>query len=171
LWGEPVIHDSGLGKPYDAFVPFATHQSNDEPIDKEIIKQGFHFSLPATKVNFGGALVDLAQRPEAYSRYVQLAGNELKSPAWGVGAKDMLNQVVSGTHPLSSVYNMLSDGPAGGKEHFIRNQIDTYRDQARQQLLKEYPDIAQQVSDKQQAAQAPMATQNPPLVATSNSST
>ena len=53
LWGEPVQHDSGLGKAYDAFVPFASRKPGDEPIDKEILKQGFHLSLPATKTSFG----------------------------------------------------------------------------------------------------------------------
>lgn len=145
LWGEPVRHDSGLGKAYDAFVPFATRQSANEPIDKEILNQGMHFSLPAAKTSFNGAMVDLSQNPQAYSRYVQLAGNEMKSPAWGLGAKDLLNAIVTGNHPLSAIYNMRSDGSDGGKYVMLRDLLEQYRKQAKSQVLDEFPDLKDKV--------------------------
>jgi hypothetical protein len=146
VWGEPVRKDSGFGKAYDAFVPFASRRPADEPIDSEILKQGMHVSLPPQKTSINGATVDLGQDPEMYHRYVELAGNELKSPAWGEGAKDLLNSIVSGTHPLSSIYNMKSDGPDGGKALMLRGIIEQYRRDAGQQLLQEQPLLAAKVS-------------------------
>lgn len=151
MWGEPVRHDSGLGKAYDAFVPFASRRPSDEPIDQEILKQGMHISTPDSKGSFGaGALVDLKNDPQLYSRYVQLAGNELKDPAWGLGAKDLLNSIVSGNHPLSSIYNMKTDGPDGGKYVMLRGLIEQYRRSARSQLLNESPELAAKVDDAHQ---------------------
>lgn len=147
LWGEPVRHDSGFGKAYDAFVPFATHHPGDEPIDKEILKQGMHFSLPAAKTSFDGAMVDLSRNPQAYSRYVQLAGNELQSPAWGMGAKDLMNAIVTGNHPLSVIYNMRSDGADGGKYVMLRDLMEQYRKQAKSQVLEEFQDLKDKVDN------------------------
>lgn len=157
VWGEPVRKDSGFGKPYDAFVPFASHRPGDEPIDQEIIKQGMHVTLPPQKTSINGATVDLGQDPELYHRYVELAGNGLKSPAWGMGAKDLLNDVVSGNHPLSTIYNMKSDGPDGGKALMLRGLIEQYRRDAATQLMQETPALASRVNSvKEHQAQLKM---------------
>jgi hypothetical protein len=157
VWGEPIRKDSGFGTAYDAFVPFGSHRPGNEPIDQEILKQGMHVSLPPTKTSINGATVDLGKDPEMYHRYVELAGNELKSPAWGMGAKDLLNSIVSGDHPLSSIYNMKSDGPDGGKALMLRGLIEQYRRDAAQQVMHETPALAQRVDAvKQRQAQLKM---------------
>jgi hypothetical protein len=68
--------------------------------------------------------------------------------------KDLLNAIVDGKHPLSGVYNLRSDGPEGGKEAMIHDLMAQYRDGAKKQLLQEYPDLAQEVTDKQGAKRA-----------------
>lgn len=149
LWGAPIDRSSGYGKAFDLLSPSYTKAPNVEPIDKEIVEQGFNVTMPSRKTSFNGVTVDLSQYPKAYSRYVELAGNELKHPAWNLGAKDFLNAVVTGKHPMSAVYQLRSDGPDGGKDVFIRDTISKYRDMARTQLLKEFPDLARDVADKQ----------------------
>jgi len=109
-----------------------------------------NIEMPDANTSFNGATIDLRQHPEAYERYVELAGNKLKDPAWGMGAKDLLNAIVSGNHPLSAVYRLMSDGPDGGKDLYIQSTINRYRNLARTQLLKEYPEIAGQVQTKQE---------------------
>jgi hypothetical protein len=153
LWGEPVKASSG---PLEAlFSPARSQPATHSPIDDEILRQGFNITLPPATVDFGhGARVDMRHYPEAYSRYLQLAGNEWKAPGFGMGAKDLLNAVVSGQHPMSQVYNTRSDGPEGGKEVFIRQILSNYREGARQQLLSEFPKLAAEVDDKRQNAQA-----------------
>lgn len=106
--------------------------------------------MPSRRTSFDGVTVDLGQNPQAYARYVQLAGNELKHPAWGLGAKDLLNQVVTGTHPLSQIYQLRSDGPDGGKDVFVRDIVRQYRELARAQVLDEFADLRDQVDQKQQ---------------------
>jgi hypothetical protein len=139
-WGEPVRVDSGLGKAYDAFVPFASRRPGSEPIDKELLEQGMHLPTPEAKASFGrGALVDLRRDPAAYARYLQLAGNELKLPGPGgeIGLKDRLNALVTGKDPMSSLYDMLQGGTDGGKEYMLRGIAEQYNRAARDKLLDE----------------------------------
>jgi len=150
LWGEPLTYESGLGKAYDFFSPVYTKEGSNEPIDAELLRLESNISMPRKRTSFNGATVDLTQYPKAYSRYVELAGNELKHPAWNLGAKDLLNQIVSGEHPLSAVYQIRSDGPEGGKDLYIKSIIRDYQDLARTQLLEEFPEIADQVGVKKE---------------------
>ncbi len=147
MWGDPLTTESGLGKPYDAFSPIYSRKPTPEPIDEEILRNEVNVSVPPRRTSFDGVTVDLSQYPKAYARYVQLAGNELKSPAWGMGAKDFLNKVVTGKHPMSMVYNLKSDGPDGGKDLFIRDTVNQYRSMARRQLLQEFPDLRKKVDE------------------------
>lgn len=157
-WGEPISHASGMGNAYDLFSPFATRQPTDSPIDKEIVRLGANVNLPEAKTNFSGVNVNLQNDPKMYSRYVELAGNGYKDPAYGgLGAKDLLNQVVSGNHWLSPIYNMKNDDPAAGvnsKADMIRSIMNQYRDGAKRQMLKEFPELQSQVTEKTQQRQA-----------------
>lgn len=149
MWGEPLKSESGLGKPFDAFSPIYTQQPTPEPIDKEILRIESNVTAPPRRTSFNGVTVDLSQYPKAYSRYVELSGNAFKHPAWGYGAKDLLNKIVTGDHPLSAIYQLRTDGPDGGKDVFIRDTLRQYREMARKQLLEEYPDLAKDVAEKQ----------------------
>ena len=153
LWGRAVSYRSGLGAIYDALSPIASRRDNPEPIDKEMLKHETWEPAPKRQVVFGGVTVDLT-RDEfkgAFSRYAQLAGNELKHPAWGKGCMDYLNDVVTGKSPMSAAYDMRSDGKDGGKSLFIRATISQYRELAKKQLLEEYPNLAAYVEAKKAA--------------------
>lgn len=154
LWGDPITIDSGWGKPFDVLSPIGSKKPTPEPIDRELLRLKANIEMPSASVTFSqgnvSVPVNLRQYPEVYERYVELAGNELKHPAWGLGAKDLLNQIIEGDHPLSAVYRLKADLPGGEatpfaqvspKEEFIRSIIGQYRDLARRQILTEYPQI------------------------------
>lgn len=149
LWGEPVSYQSGLGKPYDMFSPIYSRAEKATPIDEEILRLEANITPASRKTSFDGVTIDLSRYPEAYSRYVELSGNELKHPAWNMGAKDFLNAVVGGKHPLSPVYKMRSDGPDGGKSDYIKKTLNSYREMSRKQLLQEFPDLKAEYDAKQ----------------------
>ena len=97
--------------------------------------------MPSKRATFQGVNIDLNNYPGAYSRYVELAGNELKHPNYDMGAKDLLNAVVSGEHFLSEIYDQGTDGADGTKAEIISSIVSEYRKIAREQVLQEFPEI------------------------------
>lgn len=157
LWGRPMKYQSGLGWAYDVFSPIYSKKDNPEPIDAELLRLEKSVGMPGKKTSFLGVNIDLNNYPGAYSRYVELAGNELQHPEYGVGAKDLLNQVVSGEHYLSDIYNQGTDGADGTKSEMIDAIITDYRRLAKQQILEEFPEIMDEVEDFNQAQQEVLA--------------
>ena len=141
IWGRPVTYQSGLGWAYDVFSPIYTKPAKAEPIDDEMLRLGKAVSMPSKKATFQGVNIDLNNYPDAYSRYVELAGNELKHPNYDMGAKDLLNAVVSGEHFLSEIYDQGTDGADGTKAEIISSIVSEYRKIAREQVLQEFPEI------------------------------
>lgn len=150
LWGEPIGYQSGLGTSFDVMSPIYSKAEVRSPIDEEILRLEANVTMPNKKTSFDGVTVNLERFPGAYSRFVELAGNEIKHPAWDKGAKDFLNELVTGNHMLSPVYEMRSDGPDGGKSDYINKILNDYRDLAREQLLREYPELKLEVERKKQ---------------------
>lgn len=149
LWGRPVDYRSGEGAMYDLFSPVYIKRENPEPIDTELGRLEYYPAMPQKTFSFSGVKIDLREQPEAFSRYVELAGNEVKDPAFGMGAKDYLNAIVTGKHPLSPVYEMMDDEK---KESFIEGKLADYRKSARQQLMQEFPALQAQYDQKRQNA-------------------
>jgi hypothetical protein len=153
LWGRPKSYESGLGWGYDAFSPIYSRRFNPEPIDLEIQKHEMNIQDQPHRQSFDGVPVDLDRYPGAYSRFRELAGNEVKHPAWGMGLKDLLNATVEGKSPLSEVYRLRSDGPDGGKEAWVKDKLGEFNALARTQLLVEFPAIAEGVAEKKRVKQ------------------
>lgn len=149
LWGRPISYQSGLGPAYDALSPIYSKEQTSSPIDEEILRLEASITMPPKKTSFNGVTIDLSNHPEAWSRYVELAGNALKHPAWNLGAKDYLDQMVTGRGDLSPLYQELSEGPDGGKSDLIKKTINEYRELARRQLLDEFPELRAEYEDKQ----------------------
>lgn len=140
LWGEPIKSESGLGKPYDFFSPVTSRGVDRTPIDSEIERlagsQERGYAAPPVRIkkksSFSGVHVNMKEWPDVYDAYTRLAGNEAKHPAWNLGAKDYLNAVIGGKHPMSRVYGMKSDEM---KLTFINKTLADYRQIAQRQIL------------------------------------
>jgi hypothetical protein len=143
LWGQPVDFRSGFGTVYDLFSPVYVKQENPTPIDTEMDRLELYPQRPEKTIYVKGVKLDLSENPQAYWRYVELAGNGWKHTAWRQGAKDTLNDLVTGKHPLSPVYDEVKSDQ--GKRDMIKNFINQYREGAKQQLLKEFPDLQLEV--------------------------
>lgn len=144
LWGEEITAESGLGKAYDFFSPVQSREVKPDPVDTEIMrlapmaaKDNVAGAAPTRigkRTHFDGVQVNFKEYPDEYTEYVRLAGNDLKHPAWGMGAKDFLNTVITGGHPMSRVYDMRSDEM---KLAFIKETISQYRKLAQQAILND----------------------------------
>ena len=134
LWGRKVSFRSPVGVMYDLFSPVYISEEDPQPIDKEFDRLGFFPSMPARKFSIQGVEMKLDQKQ--YSRYTQLAGNEVKS-VFGMTALETMNAIVDGSHPMASVYQMYSDGADGGKVDMLQKILGDFRDLAKKQLLEE----------------------------------
>jgi hypothetical protein len=132
LWGK-VIQDENVVQ--NTFSPMRASEEADAPIDREIDRLGAFPEVVGWKSSIDGVAVDFSDHSIALDEYRRLAGNGWKHPAWGVGLKDFLDQVVTGQHPLSQIYKMYSDGEQGGKAAFIRKAVQEYRAGAAKTLL------------------------------------
>lgn len=131
LWGEPIDLQGGLGP--DIVSPVYTSLSVPSPVDEEIIR--LQVPIGNAPRNMDG--VEL--KPEEHDLYVRLAGNELKDQATGMGAKETLDALVGGTHPMSGAYLLATEGPQGGKATAIRQIINGFRAAAREQVKAAFP--------------------------------
>lgn len=129
-----------------------TQPREPEPVDEEAERQDAAFDAPDAVQDFSDAglpgEVDLSDDPELYDRFIDLATNgaklsevilsgeaiELTRP---LGAKDLINAIVSGKHELSGEYRTLSSGPRGGKIGFIESIRQAAEDAAKTQLLND----------------------------------
>lgn len=150
LWGRPVDFRSGYGAAFDFLSPVYVKRENPEPIDKELERLGYYPAMPRKAFSYKGVSIDLRSQPGAYSRYVELAGNEAKDPIFGMGAKDTLNGLIDGKHPLAAIYSVLSDEK---KEAYIEGKLADFRKLARETLMREVPALMVQYETKRAAAQ------------------
>ena len=151
MWGREMEYASGLGNVYDTLSPLYVSKGKAEPIDVEMQRLGLFVGMPPKTLTYDGVPIKLKNRPEAWSRYLQLSGNELKLPQYeNMGAKDFLNATVSGKSWASSFYKIY--GPER-RQRWIRGVVEDYRDSARDELLEEFPEIAEQVATMKQRKQ------------------
>jgi hypothetical protein len=144
LWGDAIVLQGGLGP--DIMSPIYSTVETDSPIDREIIAHDVPIRMPSRVIN-GVELM-----PKEYDDFIRLAGNDLKDPSTGLGARDTLNAIVTGDHPLSDAYRAATDGPDGGKAVIIREQINLFRALAREQVQQDHPGLRAAITAHQSEA-------------------
>lgn len=143
LWGRPRSWQSGVGTAYDVLSPFVIRKQDPEPVDEELYRIGHFPRRPASRISvpYNGQTVEVSlnNSPHIYQRYVQLAGNGAAIER-GMGARDLLNAIVSGEHRLSRQYQALPDamGMRGSKREMIDRIIAQGREIARAQIHQEF---------------------------------
>lgn len=156
-WGRPIIPSGSLGP--DWLSPIWMSDKTGTPIAKELVDQGIRLKKPGKTVSFQDDVfginvpISLRDYPKAYTRYLQLQGHELKHPAFGLGAEDLMNQIIEGKHYLSDVYRQLPDGDENGiedKGKFVKDIMGEYRQMAKRQVLEEFPELRDEVRRRAQ---------------------
>ena len=143
LWGDPIVLSGGVGP--DIMSPLWKSPLRDSPVDEEIIRLDAPISMPQRNIS------GVELNPAEYNRYVALAGNDMKDPVTGLGARETLEALISGEHPLAMQYAVATDGPDGGKAMIIRRTIQAFRDAARAHLIQEMPELQEAIRKKQGA--------------------
>lgn len=107
-----------------------------------------------------GVKANVRLTPEQYDRLQALAGNELKDPRSGLGAKDTMNALVQGEGPraLQREWNQASDAE---KALMMQRVVSEYRGAAREQLRHEFPDVDQAIRAQQEDRRAQLKRPGP----------
>lgn len=121
LYGEPIDRASQIGWGYDFLSPIASRVDNPDPVTQIILENDIKIS------NAPRIIEGVRLNAEQYSEFSRLAGQPLK---------ERLDKVIK-----SRGFKRLSDGPDGMKAEIIRDLVNTYRDQARAQMLRDDPEL------------------------------
>lgn len=149
LWGQEIRPDEVFGRAFDVLSPARVSAEKGTPVDQELLRLKFYPSRIGKKTTFNGVQVDLSKWPEVYDALVTRAGNELKHPVYGMGAREFLDSIVTGASPLSAIYQSYPDEK---KANFIRDQIQGFRDLAKRSILEDpqFAAFTNQVNDLRQ---------------------
>lgn len=140
IWGRERKYSSPMGGAWDFLSPIRVSEDKAEPIDNELERLGYFPSSADKQLNVDGVTIDLRDHPHAYARYTQLAGNELKDPAFNMGTKDYLNALITGKHPLSVVYQS-PHTTDDARIAMIRRHIEGQREAAKFRIIEEFPEL------------------------------
>jgi hypothetical protein len=158
-WGRGLKMDSGLGRAYDIISPLTVTKSNPEPIDKVLLEQGLSLGIRNREISVEGVRINISNRADVHNRFLQLrgstkpsdlglAGKKLKAKYGDLTSLEVLNQVVTGKHRLSSKYDEEDDGQDGGKHKLLRSILTDYSRAATAKTLEEFPDLLDAAKDK-----------------------
>lgn len=150
LWGREIRYQSGIGPLYDALSPIYGSSYKPEPIDAVMQKDGWFIGTPATAFIVDGERISLRNKPEVYSRFLELRGSVKPSGMGEFGVKlidrygdrtmlETLNSVVTGKDELSEQYQELENPE--DREDFIRKIVSAYQRAAKGKVFAEFPEI------------------------------
>jgi hypothetical protein len=179
LWGDPIPQrDAYLPfMPSDGFVPkllspfaLGPRPGDVQPIDRWIWDNRGSFphadsnrlgiSKPTRFQSFSvghGISAQVELTPKQFDRFQELAGNGLKDPQTGLGAKDLLNGLVSGLAPDHEMQDAWDQASPAYKAVMVQRVVNRYRAAARQVLMQENSDIADTIAAGAQARAAQLA--------------
>ena len=164
IWGDKVRWPQGEFGPWtgtpaaDALSPIAYKPPGEaNPIDTWIYENRLSFPRgeegriigPPGRVqtySSGGVQTQVQLSPEQHYRIKTLAGNALKDPETKLGAKDLLNALVTGSGPRDLQREWNAGSPELKAEMVLRIWTK-YRNAAKQQLLAEDDDLRGKVTD------------------------
>lgn len=153
-WGRVTSMESGWGKAYDAMSPFYASSIAIEPIDRELMQQGFGVGHATRSMQLDTARVSFKNRADIHNRYLELRGQTTASELDPKLARryrdetllDVLNGIVTGNHPLAKKYAQGSDGEGGEKHRLLQKVVRDFGKAAKKRLVDEFPEIKQDVA-------------------------
>lgn len=140
VFGEKVVLQGGLGP--DILSPVYTSEVKRDLVIEEIVAQGTPVPMPRKSI------MGVELTPEQYDRYVVLASGKDNAEVDRKPIKQALREQFR-----SSLYKGLGSGVDGGKSQLILNKFSEYKQAAKAQMFKEFPELQtnaeQQSTEKQ----------------------
>jgi len=140
---DESLLDQSVSAVTSLFNPFYTSIAKDDPLDRFLLKEGYFVGMPSKTQTFEGAKVNLREYPEAYSRLLELRGQEIELVQYGgVNMKTALTDLVKGDLPQSFIF--LSEfKDEDEKQDMITKVTRDYNNAAKDILRQEFPVIDQ----------------------------
>jgi len=132
IFGEPIVLSGGLGP--DIMSPIYTSEDKNDPIADEIVKQGTLLRMPMKNIQG----VELTT--EQYDDYVLFYSGQDNQSMNYQPLKERLQEEMN-----SSLYMGGSDGPEGLKSEIITRIFAAYKNSAKAEMLKKYPEIKNEI--------------------------
>lgn len=176
LWGQPVPRDKGFlpmgeligaqsGSPLaNLLSPVSMKPAGDaQPIDKWIWDNRSAFpdsdngrlglTRPGQVQSFdtGPVSVPVKLNERQLDRLRELAGNGLKDPNTGLGARDTLNALVDGKFPQAAVQRQWDKAPPGAQALMVLRYWNAFRGAAKAQLVRENADLQTTLQSKSES--------------------
>lgn len=186
VWGDPIAAKegfmpmlSGTGvarmlSPVQIGPQFESH-----PIDKWIWEHRLDFprgdnnalgiSRPGIHQSWSagnGVSAQVQLTPQQHDFFARMAGNELKDPTTGMGARETLDALVEGRYPRAAAQAEWDRSPPAVQALIVQSVVNRFRGQARAQLLQQYPDLEDAVRAQWAARIAALKGQAQPVPAT-----
>ena len=164
LWGDPIpkqdgfipapgLSGTGVARAISP-VTYGPPSESAEPIDKWIWENRAAFPHSDTgqlDLRKPGAVQSFAMGPKVnvplqlspaqLDRFQEQAGNGLKMPGTGLGAKDFLNALVRGDNPDADAQRNWNQADPAMRALIVQKVVSGMRGAAKKQLLVEFPDL------------------------------
>jgi len=132
IFGEPIVLSGGLGP--DIMSPIYTSEDKKDPVADEIVRQGTLLRMPMKNIQG----VELTT--EQYDDYVLFYSGQDNQSMNYQPLKERLQKEMN-----SHLYMGGSDGPEGLKSEIITRVFAAYKNSAKAEMLKKYPEIKNEI--------------------------
>jgi hypothetical protein len=132
IFGEPIVLSGGLGP--DIMSPIYTSSDKHDPVAEEIVAQGTLLRMPLKNIDG----VPLTTRQ--YDDYILFYSGQDNEAMDFLPLKDRLSEEMN-----SPLYIGGTDGREGLKSDIIRRVFAEYRNTAKAEMMRKYPDIKNEI--------------------------
>jgi hypothetical protein len=132
IFGEPIVLSGGLGP--DIMSPIYTSSDKHDPVAEEIVAQGTLLRMPLKNIDG----VPLTTRQ--YDDYILFYSGQDNEAMDFLPLKDRLAEEMD-----SPLYIGGTDGREGLKSDIIRRVFAEYRNTAKAEMMRKYPDIKNEI--------------------------
>jgi hypothetical protein len=128
--------------------PIYYSKSQDAPVDRFLLRNGFSINMPTKMQNFDGIRIDLKEYPKIYERLVELRGkDQTLTKYFDQNMQETFETLFDGTDPRSVVF--FSEFKDFDEQQNMINQVVTdYQSAAKKQLLDEFPVLNQIIEEE-----------------------
>ncbi len=139
MWADPIDFGGSAWLP-DIVSPFYVSQKKRSEVDDEFIRLNLGIRMPSRFIRVDGEPIEL--NLEQYDRYIVLSGKETT-----IGGRNLKQDLIGLIR--TAKYLRASEGQQGEKENMILNRYNKFKARAREQLIRERPELRMQAREDQ----------------------